>query len=81
MNVRKRIVTPAGVARPTLERNQGAPGSGSSNGHPQEDVGVVVTAEEIKDVVSSTGMWLVVREGIGGVGKITRKGDGWRIRG
>ncbi|KAJ6531460.1 hypothetical protein DFH09DRAFT_1326443 [Mycena vulgaris] len=29
----------------------------------------------------STGLWLVVREGFGGVGKVARKGDGWRIRG
>ena len=43
--------------------------------------GLKLTAEEIKDVVCSTGLWLVVREGFGGVGKVTRKGDGWRIRG
>ncbi|SJL10884.1 uncharacterized protein ARMOST_14279 [Armillaria ostoyae] len=43
-------------------------------------VGLVFTAEEIKDVVCSTGLWLVVREGFGGVGKVSRKGDGWRIR-
>jgi hypothetical protein len=43
--------------------------------------GLVLTAEEIKDVVSCTGLWLVVREGFGGVGKVNRKGDGWRIRG
>ena len=42
--------------------------------------GLVLTAEEIKDVVCSTGLWLVVREGFGGVGKATGKGDGWRIR-
>ncbi|KAF7321132.1 hypothetical protein HMN09_00201300 [Mycena chlorophos] len=42
---------------------------------------LVLTAEEIKDVVCSTGLWLVVREGFGGVGKVSRKGDGWRIRG
>ena len=43
--------------------------------------GLVLTAEEIKDVVSSTAMWLVVREGFGGVGRVNRKGDGgWRIR-
>ncbi|KAK0200705.1 hypothetical protein DFS33DRAFT_1354256 [Desarmillaria ectypa] len=42
--------------------------------------GLVFTAEEIKDVVCSTGLWLVVREGFGGVGKVSRKGDGWRIR-
>ena len=42
--------------------------------------GLVLTAEEIKDVVCSTGLWLVVREGFGGVGRVSRKGDGWRIR-
>ena len=42
--------------------------------------GLVLTAEEIKDVVCSTGLWLVVREGFGGVGKVSRKGYGWRIR-
>jgi hypothetical protein len=41
--------------------------------------GLVLTAEEIKDVVPSTGLWLIVCES-GGVGKISRKGDGWRIR-
>ncbi|KAJ7459505.1 hypothetical protein B0H11DRAFT_174368 [Mycena galericulata] len=46
------------------------------NGH-----GLVITAEEIKDVVCSTGLWLVVRESFGGIGKVSRKGDGWRIRG
>ena len=43
--------------------------------------GMILTAEEIKDVVCCTGLWLVVREGFGGVGKEKRKGDGWRIRG
>jgi hypothetical protein len=42
--------------------------------------GTMLTAEEIKDVVCSTAMWLVVREGFGGIGKVTRRGDGWRIR-
>jgi len=42
--------------------------------------GLVLTAEEIKDAVCSTGLWLVVREGFGGVGRVSRKGDGWRIR-
>ena len=42
--------------------------------------GLVLTAEEIKDVVCSTGLWVVVREGFGGVGRVSRKGDGWRIR-
>ncbi|KAF8968848.1 hypothetical protein BDZ97DRAFT_1654741 [Flammula alnicola] len=42
--------------------------------------GITLTAEEIKDMVCSTGLWLVVREGFGGVGRVSRKGDGWRIR-
>ncbi|KAI0742921.1 hypothetical protein C8Q80DRAFT_1356476 [Daedaleopsis nitida] len=37
--------------------------------------GLVLTAEEIKDVVASTALWLVVREGFGGVGRVSRKGD------
>ncbi|KAH8822655.1 hypothetical protein DL96DRAFT_303408 [Flagelloscypha sp. PMI_526] len=43
--------------------------------------GFTLTAEEIKDVVSVSGLWLVVREGFGGVGKERRKGDGWKLRG
>ena len=97
VNVRKRIVTPAGVARPAPagdERPSTANGNGTGNskksffggkeaqggnGGPVE--GLVLTAEEIKDVVSSTALWLVVREGFGGVGRVSRKGDGaWRIR-
>jgi len=66
MSVRRRILTPSGIARP-----------GTSTGHE----GLILTAEEIKDVVSCTGLWLVVREGFGGVGRVSRKGDGWRIRG
>jgi hypothetical protein len=42
--------------------------------------GLTLMAEEIKDIVCSTGLWLVVREGFGGVGRVSRKGDGWRIR-
>ena len=41
---------------------------------------VLLTAEDIKDVVSSTGLWLCVREGFGGLGRTKRKGDGWHIR-
>lgn len=41
---------------------------------------LTLTAEEIKDSVSSTALWLVVREAFGGVGRERRKGDGWRIR-
>ena len=43
--------------------------------------GVLLSAEEIKDVVCCTALWVVVREAFGGVGRVTRKGDGWRIRG
>ncbi|KAG0701003.1 hypothetical protein DFH29DRAFT_853077 [Suillus ampliporus] len=39
-----------------------------------------LTAEEIKDAVSSTALWLVVREAFGGVGQERRKGDGWQIK-
>ncbi|KAG6865238.1 hypothetical protein C0991_004180 [Blastosporella zonata] len=49
-------------------------------GNPRKWEGLTFTAEEIKDVVCSTAMWVVVREGFGGVGKVSRKGDGWRIR-
>jgi hypothetical protein len=66
MVVRRRILTSTGVARPA-----------ESTGHE----GLILTAEEIKDVVSCTGLWLVVREGFGGVGIVSRKGDGWKIRG
>lgn len=41
---------------------------------------IVLTSEDIKDVVSCTGLWLVVREGYGGLAR-KRKGDGWRLRG
>ncbi|KAI0673126.1 hypothetical protein C8Q78DRAFT_1068553 [Trametes maxima] len=110
MNVRKRIITPAGVARPATssgDRPSTASGNGSSNGKPPASAsgvkgffggakegqqgpgasgtfhpeGLILTAEEIKDIVSSTGLWLVVREGFGGVGRVSRKGDGWRLRG
>lgn len=42
--------------------------------------GLLLTAEEIKDIVCSTALWLIVREGTGGVGRISRKGDGWKLR-
>jgi hypothetical protein len=41
---------------------------------------LVLSGEEIKDVVSCTGLWVIVREGYGGLAK-KRKGDGWLIRG
>lgn len=71
LQVCRRTVSPQGIARPSWS-NWGSGGD--------EPDGLVLTAEEIKDIVSSTGLWLVVRENIGGVGKISRKGDGWRIR-
>lgn len=93
--LRRRIVTPAGISRPAPEvvpESAGSTGqkkfwSGSSreNGTGRSEIGrssgMMLTAEEIKDVVSCTGLWLVVREGFGGVGKERRKGDGWRLRG
>jgi hypothetical protein len=66
MQVCRRTVSAQGIARPSWNIDS-----------PE---GLVLTAEEIKDIVSSTGLWLVVRESIGGVGKVSRKGDGWRIR-
>ncbi|KAG8957851.1 hypothetical protein FRC03_009750 [Tulasnella sp. 419] len=42
--------------------------------------GMMLSAEDIKDVVSVTGLWLIVREGFGGLER-RRKGDGWKIRG
>lgn len=69
--IRRRVVS--------LEEGQGD-GAGRKVVSEGTPVGLVFTAEEIKDVVCSTGLWLVVREGFGGVGKVSRKGDGWRIR-
>ncbi|EJD04880.1 uncharacterized protein FOMMEDRAFT_18603 [Fomitiporia mediterranea MF3/22] len=100
--LRRRVLTPAGVARPVSSRpgTSGAGGgdrderdrprtrsmfggNGGSNGGGggPDDEGLILTAEEIKDVLSCTAFWIVVREGFGGVGKVNRKGDGWRIRG
>ncbi|KAL5479000.1 hypothetical protein ACEPAI_2288 [Sanghuangporus weigelae] len=102
-SVRRRVVTPAGVARPVERAGTFAnantngeererpkfrsglfgygSGNGNGNGEENESEGLVLTAEEIKDVLSCTAFWIVVREGFGGVGKVNRKGDGWRIRG
>ena len=91
VNVRKRVVTPVGIARPAGPLPP-SPGGGVGNlnmqsfslnggGSKQRDTGLVLTAEEIKDIVASTALWLVVREAMGGVGKDKRKGDGWRLRG
>ncbi|CAE6476600.1 unnamed protein product [Rhizoctonia solani] len=41
---------------------------------------MVLSAEEIKDVVCTTALWLMVREGFGGLAGKKRKGDGWKIR-
>ncbi|KAI6037963.1 hypothetical protein EDC04DRAFT_2570547 [Pisolithus marmoratus] len=70
MAVRKRIVTAHGVSRTTAE----TPSSGAG--------GLVLTAEEIKDTISSTALWLVVREGFGGIGRDKKRGEGggWKIR-
>jgi hypothetical protein len=75
LQVCRRTVSAQGIARPSWNVTNGGGGGGGD-----EPDGLVLTAEEIKDIVSSTGLWLVVREGIGGVGKVSRKGDGWRIR-
>ncbi|KAG6377705.1 hypothetical protein JVT61DRAFT_14475 [Boletus reticuloceps] len=56
--VRRRFVTAQGLSKTT------APNAG----------GFVLTAEEIKDTVSSTALWLVVREAFGGVGRERKKG-------
>jgi hypothetical protein len=80
LSVRKRIVTPAGIARPAPPERVESGSSGLSSPGLQNQPALMLTAEEIKDIVSSTGMWLVVREGIGGVGRVSRKGDGWRLR-
>jgi len=91
VSVRKRIVTPVGIARP-VEAYASTVGNGTGNlnmqsfsfngsGGKQRDTGLVLTAEEIKDIVASTALWLVVREAMGGVGRDKRKGDGWKLRG
>ena len=49
--------------------------------HTKVEGGLLLSAEEIKDAVCCTALWLVVREGFGGVGRVKRQGDGWRIRG
>lgn len=56
--VRRRHVTAQGISKTTSPR-----------------VGeFILTAEEIKDTVSSTALWLVVREAFGGVGRERKKG-------
>ena len=65
------VLVDEGVVRP---RTAGLPPSEG------DEAALVLTAEEIKDVVSCTGLWVIVREGYGGLAK-KRKGDGWLIRG
>ena len=67
------------VERMSIVKRTAAPAS-QSEGGTESYHGLTLTAEEIKDIVCSTGLWLVVREGFGGVGRVSRKGDGWRIR-
>ena len=55
--IRRRLVTAQGISKTT------APNTGE----------FVLTAEEIKDTVSSTALWLVVREAFGGVGRERKK--------
>jgi hypothetical protein len=86
MTLRPRVITPAGIARPALEHADSTTsalsgGSSTSGSRRGREPGLQLTAEEIKDIISTTGMWLVIRECIGGVGRERRKGDGWKIRG
>ena len=63
------VLVDSGIVRPRAESS------------PEGDKGtLVLTAEQIKDVISCTGLWVIVREGYGGLAK-RRKGDGWLIRG
>ncbi|KAJ6463558.1 hypothetical protein C8R45DRAFT_911805 [Mycena sanguinolenta] len=68
------------VERMVVHKRETGRGSLNADTGPKPG-GLLLTAEEIKDVVCSTGLWLVVREGFGGIGKVNRKGDGWRLRG
>ncbi|KAF4568275.1 hypothetical protein EYR36_010284 [Pleurotus pulmonarius] len=79
MIVRKRP-SPGGLGQPDLPPRPATSAGGERSVSEFSNSGLVLTAEELKDVVCSTGMWLVVRESFGGVGKERRRGDGWRIR-
>ncbi|PPQ63447.1 hypothetical protein CVT24_004979 [Panaeolus cyanescens] len=74
------------IERMGIVKRKGFPGAQPGDNEEEEPEsqepydGLTLTAEEIKDIVCSTGLWLVVREGFGGVGRVSRKGDGWRIR-
>ncbi|TEB18072.1 hypothetical protein FA13DRAFT_1649824 [Coprinellus micaceus] len=69
------------VERMKFVKRKAFPGQSEEEARSDPYYGVTLTAEDIKDIVCSTGLWLVVRESIGGVGKVNRKGDGWKIRG
>ena len=73
------VVRRKGYASSSQEGDEGE-GDREEEGGREPYYGLTLTAEEIKDIVCSTGLWLVVREGFGGVGRVSRKGDGWRIR-
>lgn len=83
--VRKRVVLPDGTTCTTVGAGSHADGAwaqGHGHGLGQgQGPGLVLTTEEIKYVICSTVCWMFVREEIGGVGKVNRKGDRWRIRG
>lgn len=56
------------------------PGSASRDAFNTNYRGLELAAEEIKDIICSTALWLIVREGTAGVGRVSRKGDGWKLR-
>jgi len=87
LNIRRRVlgsipeqggVNELGETRLPLSTSQDVRSSESN----QEDQykGLELSAEELKDIVCSTALWLIVRQGTGGVGRISRKGDGWKLR-
>ncbi|KAF8900181.1 hypothetical protein CPB84DRAFT_1747619 [Gymnopilus junonius] len=81
---RKGFPGPIGNPRPDSRGGPGGVGGGPGyerEGEAEDDegrepyTGLTLTAEEIKDMVCSTGLWLVVREGFGGVGRLVKT---WR---
>jgi len=71
--VRKRVATPAGDGTGNLSMPSFSLDGSRGN---LRDTALVLTTEDIKDVVVSTVLLLVVRGAMGGVGKDKRKGDG-----
>jgi hypothetical protein len=65
---------------PTARDTRSGSSGRETGSQADEYKGIELTAEEIKDIVCSTALWLIVREGTGGVGRISRKGDGWKLR-